>query len=165
MKKLDVIVGKIEELIATVGLGAMSIITIVAVFFRYVFQSPVTWSEEAARYLMIWSTLLGISIATRQKAHLGIDIFVSMAPKTLQHVLEIFSWTMLIIMYLFLVWTSILFIMNAVKTGNVTPMLRIPFSIVYLALPIGFGLSAIRGLQVLIDIIKGVESTSEEVLI
>ena len=165
MKKLDVIVSKIEELIATVGLGAMSIITIMAVFFRYVFQSPITWSEEAARYLMIWSTLLGISIATRQKAHLGIDIFVSMAPKKLQHVLEIFSWTMLIIMYLFLVWTSILFIMNAVKTGNVTPMLRIPFSIVYLALPIGFGLSAIRGLQVLIDIIKGVESTSEEVLI
>ena len=165
MKNLDVIVSKIEELIATVGLGAMSIITIMADFFRYVFQSPITWSEEAARYLMIWSTLLGISIATRQKAHLGIDIFVSMAPKKLQHVLEIFSWTMLIIMYLFLVWTSILFIMNAVKTGNVTPMLRIPFSIVYLALPIGFGLSAIRGLQVLIDIIKGVESTSEEVLI
>ena len=129
------------------------------------FKVPSPGREKPSRYLMIWSTLLGISIATRQKAHLGIDIFVSMAPKKLQHVLEIFSWTMLIIMYLFLVWTSILFIMNAVKTGNVTPMLRIPFSIVYLALPIGFGLSAIRGLQVLIDIIKGVESTSEEVLI
>ena len=72
---------------------------------------------------------------------------------------------MLIVMYLFLVWTSILFILTAIKTGNVTPMLRIPFYIIYLALPIGFGLSAIRGLQVLIAIIKGVEEKSEEVLI
>lgn len=165
MKKLDAAVSKIEELIATIGLGAMSIITIVAVFFRYVLHSPITWSEEAARYLMIWSTLLGISIATKQKAHLGIDIFVSMAPKKIQRILEIFSWSMLIVMYLFLVWTSILFILTAIKTGNVTPMLRIPFYIIYLALPIGFGLSAIRGLQVLIAIIKGVEEKSEEVLI
>ena len=127
MKKLDAAVSKIEELIATIGLGAMSIITIVAVFFRYVLHSPITWSEEAARYLMIWSTLLGISIATKQKAHLGIDIFVSMAPKKIQRILEIFSWSMLIVMYLFLVWTSILFILTAIKTGNVTPMLRIPF--------------------------------------
>ena len=87
MKKLDAAVSKIEELIATIGLGAMSIITIVAVFFRYVLHSPITWSEEAARYLMIWSTLLGISIATKQKAHLGIDIFVSMAPKKIQRIL------------------------------------------------------------------------------
>ena len=165
MKKLDAAVSNIEELIATIGLGAMSIITIVAVFFRYVLHSPITWSEEAARYLMIWSTLLGISIATKQKAHLGIDIFVSMAPKKIQRILEIFSWSMLIVMYLFLVWTSILFILTAIKTGNVTPMLRIPFYIIYLALPIGFGLRAIRGLQVLIAIIKGVEEKSEEVLI
>lgn len=53
MKKLDKIVSKIEELIAVIGLSAMSIITIVAVFFRYVLQNPIIWSEEAARYLMV----------------------------------------------------------------------------------------------------------------
>lgn len=164
MKKLDKIVSMVEELIAVAGMSAMSIITILAVFFRYVLSDPIIWAEEAARYLMVWSTLLGISIATRQKAHLGIDIFVSMAPEKLQRALEILSASMMILMYVFLVLVSILFIQNAVKTGNVSPMLRIPFYQIYLALPIGFGLSAVRGIQVLLGVIKG-RDEKEEVLI
>ncbi len=164
MKTLDKIVSKVEELIAVVGLSAMTVITLVAVFFRYVLQSPIIWSEEAARYLMVWSTMLGISIATRQKAHLGIDIFVSMAPKKLQRALEIFSTLMMIVMFVFLTIISIVFIQSAIRTGNVSPMLRIPFYIIYLALPLGFGLSAVRSIQDLVDVIKGVDN-KEEVLI
>ena len=164
MKTLDKIVSKVEELITVVGLSAMTIITLVAVFFRYVLQSPIIWSEEAARYLMVWSTMLGISIATRQKAHLGIDIFVSMAPKKLQRALEIFSTLMMIVMFVFLTIISIVFIQSAIRTGNVSPMLRIPFYIIYLALPLGFGLSAVRSIQDLVDVIKGVDN-KEEVLI
>ena len=158
------IVSKVEELNAVDGLSAMTIITLVAVFFRYVLQSPIIWSEEAARYLMVWSTMLGISIATRQKAHLGIDIFVSMAPKKLQRALEIFSTLMMIVMFVFLTGISIVFIQSAIRTGNVSPMLRIPFYIIYLALPLGFGLSAVRSVQDLVDVIKGVDR-KEEVLI
>ena len=164
MKTLDKIVSKVEELITVGGLSAMTIITLVAVFFRYVLQSPIIWSEEAARYLMVWSTMLGISIATRQKAHLGIDIFVSMAPKKLQRALEIFSTLMMIVMFVFLTGISIVFIQSAIRTGNVSPMLRIPFYIIYLALPLGFGLSAVRSVQDLVDVIKGVDR-KEEVLI
>ena len=164
MKTLDKIVSKVEELITVVGLSAMTIITLVAVFFRYVLQSPIIWSEEAARYLMVWSTMLGISIATRQKAHLGIDIFVSMAPKKLQRALEIFSTLMMIVMFVFLTGISIVFIQSAIRTGNVSPMLRIPFYIIYLALPLGFGLSAVRSVQDLVDVIKVVDR-KEEVLI
>ena len=164
MKTLDKIVSNAEELIAVVGLSAMTVTTLVAVFFRYVLQSPIIWSEEAARYLMVWSTMLGISIATRQKAHLGIDIFVSMAPNKLQRALEIFSTLMMIVMFVFLTGISIVFIQSAIRTGNVSPMLRVPFYIIYLALPLGFGLSAVRSVQDLVDVIKGVDR-KEEVLI
>ena len=44
-------------------------------------------------------------------------------------------------------------------------MLRIPFYLIYLALPIGFGLSAIRSVQNLVDIIRGVDQEKEEVLV
>ena len=164
MKTLDKIVSKFEELIAVIGLSAMTVITLVAVFFRYVLKDPIIWSEEAARYLMVWSTMLGISIATRQKAHLGIDIFISMAPKKIQRGLEIFSTLMMIVMFVFLAIISVVFIQSAIRTGNVSPMLRIPFYIIYLALPLGFGLGAIRSIQDLVDVIKGVDN-KEEVLI
>ena len=109
--------------------------------------------------------MLGISIATRQKAHLGIDILVSMAPKKAQRALEITSGALMIVMFVFLTFESVLFIQHAMKTGNVSPMLRIPFYLIYLALPIGFGLSAIRSVQNLVDIIRGVDQEKEEVLV
>lgn len=165
MKTLDRIVTTIEEVFAVFAFSAMSIITIVAVFFRYVFNNPIIWSEEAARYLMVWGICFGISIATRQAAHLGIDVFVSFAPPKIQKILLIISNTLLIISYVVLVILSGLFIGMAMKTGNVSPILRIPFWIIYLALPIGFGLSAIRGIQVLIEIIQDKNKQKEEVVI
>jgi TRAP-type C4-dicarboxylate transport system permease small subunit len=34
-------------------MGVMSVITFVAVFFRFVMHSPLTWTEEVARYMMV----------------------------------------------------------------------------------------------------------------
>lgn len=165
MKLLDNIVSKIEEIFAVTAFSAMSIITILAVFFRYALNSPIIWSEEASRYLMVWGILIGVSIATRQSAHLGIDVFVSFAPKKVQKALIIISNLLLILTYAALVVLSVQFIMMAIKTGNVSPLLRIPFWILYLCLPIGFGLSFIRGTQVLIDIIKNKEVEKDEVIL
>lgn len=165
MKLLDNIVSKIEEIFAVTAFSAMSIITILAVFFRYALNSPIIWSEEASRYLMVWGILIGVSIATRQSAHLGIDVFVSFAPKKVQKALVIISNLLLILTYAALVVLSVQFIMMAIKTGNVSPLLRIPFWILYLCLPIGFGLSFIRGTQVLIDIIKNKEVEKDEVIL
>ncbi len=53
----------------------------------------------------------------------------------------------------------------AVKTGNVTPLLRIPFWMIYLALPIGFAMSMLRSIQVLAKIIKGDKDGFEEVML
>ena len=163
MKQLDVFVRKIEEIIAIFCFSAMSIITLVAVFFRYVLSSPIIWSEEAARYLMVWGICIGISIATEKKAHLGIDIFVSFAPPKWRRILEIGSSVLLTLVYIMMSVLSILFIRMAINTGNVTPLLRIPFWKVYLALPIGFILSTIRSLQVLAKVIKGDSDGFEEV--
>lgn len=165
MKQLDAIVRKIEEIITIVCFSAMSIITLVAVFFRYVLNSPITWSEEAARYLMVWGICIGISIATEKKAHLGIDVFVSFAPPKVRRVLEIVSGVLLTLVYIMVLALSVLFVSSALKLGNVTPLLRIPFWMVYLALPIGFGLSTIRSIQVLVKIIKGDEEGFEEVML
>lgn len=165
MKQLDAVIRKIEEIITIFCFSAMSIITLVAVFFRYVLNSPITWSEEAARYLMVWGICIGISIATEKKAHLGIDVFVSFAPPKARRCLEIVSGILLTLVYIMVLALSVLFVSSAMKLGNVTPLLRIPFWMVYLALPIGFGLSVIRSIQVLVKIIQGNEEGFEEVML
>ena len=47
---------------AAVALLAITVVLVVLqVFFRYVLNSSLSWSEEAARYLFIWAAVLGFS--------------------------------------------------------------------------------------------------------
>jgi TRAP-type C4-dicarboxylate transport system permease small subunit len=48
----------------------------VQVILRYAFNSPLTWSEELARYLFIWCAFLGWIIASRRGSHLAMTFVV-----------------------------------------------------------------------------------------
>lgn len=41
---------------------------------RYVFASPSSWTEEVARFLLIWIGTLGAAYAFRTNAHIGLDL-------------------------------------------------------------------------------------------
>ena len=58
------------------GLGAAMVVVVAAqVFFRYVLNQSLFWSEELARYILVWLTFLGASVAYRRNAHPRIDLF------------------------------------------------------------------------------------------
>lgn len=53
------------------------------VFTRYTLGEQAKWSEELARFVLIWVALLGGAVAFGEKAHLGVDYFVGLlAPQT-----------------------------------------------------------------------------------
>jgi TRAP-type C4-dicarboxylate transport system permease small subunit len=64
------------------GLGfTMAVIVAVQVFFRYVLNQSLFWSEELARFLLVWLTFLGASVAYYRKANPGVDVlYARMGP-------------------------------------------------------------------------------------
>jgi len=57
------------------GLGlAMALTVATQVFFRYVLNQSLFWSEELARFMLVWLTFLGTSVAYKRRAHPGVDI-------------------------------------------------------------------------------------------
>jgi TRAP-type C4-dicarboxylate transport system permease small subunit len=54
--------------------AAMVAVTLAQVLSRYVLAAPLTWSEEAARYLLVWISFLAAWLAWRERAHLGLDV-------------------------------------------------------------------------------------------
>jgi len=51
------------------------------VFARYVVPLPITFMEEAARYLMIWVALLAVSSGIARREHIGVQmLFVHLPP-------------------------------------------------------------------------------------
>jgi TRAP-type C4-dicarboxylate transport system permease small subunit len=61
-------------------LAAMVLLVFGNVVLRYVFNTGITISEEAARWLFVWMTFVGAIIALRKHAHLGMDSLVSRMP-------------------------------------------------------------------------------------
>jgi len=51
---------------AIVFLAAMTFVILLQVLFRYVFNAPLTWPEEAARFMMVWMTFLVLPYAYRE---------------------------------------------------------------------------------------------------
>ena len=61
-------------------LGLIVSIMITQVFFRYILNNSLIWSEEFVRFLFIWMTFLGAAINIRDKWHIGVDYLLSILP-------------------------------------------------------------------------------------
>lgn len=70
-EKLD----KIMEWTLVFLMAVMTLDVLWGVFTRYVMGSQASWSEELARYLLIWIGILGAAYASGKHMHLAIDLF------------------------------------------------------------------------------------------
>ena len=75
MKKTKAIVDKTMELVLTFLMSLMVLNVLWQVFTRFVIGNPSSFTEELARYLLIWVGILGAGYVTGLKMHLAIDYF------------------------------------------------------------------------------------------
>ena len=120
---------KIIEWISAIAFFGIFFVTILQVVFRYIVNSPLLWSEELARYLGIFVILLASSVALRQGAHIGIDVFSSKLPKRVQHYLKMFYSVVVMGVMGYLSYYNLQLVMKAFSTPS--PAMRIPMGIPY----------------------------------
>ena len=62
--------------------AAMTLTIIVQVLFRYILKDPLIWTEELARYLMIWMAFVGASCVIKKWQNIYVDFFIDkLAPR------------------------------------------------------------------------------------
>ncbi len=106
-KKIEAIALFFEKVAAHIAIitgFAMVFVVIYGVFFRYVLNNPPRWSEELARYLMIWMALLSSSVCQQRKEHVRITFLIERFPKILQRIIVFF--TQVFIFYFFYIMFS-----------------------------------------------------------
>lgn len=74
---------------AIVVFSGILLCVLLQVFFRYVLNDPLTWSEELARYLFIWCAFLGWILASRRHSHLAMSFVVERLPSRAQAAIAI----------------------------------------------------------------------------
>jgi C4-dicarboxylate transporter DctQ subunit len=71
---------------------AMMVLVTGDVIARYGFNSPTTWADEMASYLLIAIVFLGLAQNLRQGSHIRIDVLTSRLPGAARRVFEVFAY-------------------------------------------------------------------------
>ncbi|MCR0985591.1 TRAP transporter small permease [Roseomonas populi] len=80
LRYADTWLARLEAFALALLVLAMTGTTLAQVVARYAFNEPLIWSEEAARYLFVWVSLLGAALATREGTHYVLDALVQRFP-------------------------------------------------------------------------------------
>jgi len=130
----------IDRYLSVLLIGLMTLMTLDVlwgVFTRYVYGNQADWSEELAKFLLIWVGLLGAAYASGQKLHLTIDLITDSLSPTGKNGLALLI-NVLIILFAFSVLVigggNLMYITNIL--GQTSPALQLPMYLVYLVVPI-----------------------------
>ncbi|GHE19968.1 TRAP transporter small permease [Halomonas urumqiensis] len=138
---------RLEEILASLSLAVMVILISMQVFFRYVLGDSLVWSEELSRYLLIWAVYIGCSFAAREDRHLEVTFIRSLLGPRANRWIISFSYIVTIVFCGFCVVWGIEMLQFLGRTGQRTQSLGVSVYWVYLALPVGMTLMALRMLQ------------------
>ncbi|MCK5517765.1 MAG: TRAP transporter small permease [Desulfobulbaceae bacterium] len=123
------------------------IIILYAVFMRYVINAAPTWSEEIARYLMVWMSLLATSAAMRRGQHIGLTFVVEKAGPRLRKVLNLLAYALVLLFFSVLMVKGI--DMTFFVSQQRSPSVNIPMWIPYLSVPVAGFLMLIQTLTLI----------------
>ena len=137
------IINAVELAIANLALTVILITICWTVVSRYILESPVSWAEDVLSITFAWFIFIGMAAIHGRRGHIGIDILTVMLPDKWRY-----RWERVVDLFLTVFCTYAAYLcglqMIISHTTAVTPVLKIPLSILFLSLTLGFALMAIR---------------------
>ena len=144
IRKLD---EHFEEAIMIVLLAGILLVMFSHVVMRVLFDAPLSFAEEACRYMFVWTAFISVGYAFKKGVVLVVDaLYVKFTPKVKKG-MDVVSLLLTLSLFTYLSYRSIYVLLDIAKSGQVSPALGIPMQYVYLAAPVGFTLGIFRYLQ------------------
>ncbi|MEM9632780.1 MAG: TRAP transporter small permease [Pseudomonadota bacterium] len=126
----------ILRLVITIAFAILVACVIWQVFSRYVLESPSTVTDEMARFLFIWVALLGGAYTLGQRRHLAIDLLPVITKGTTRLLVNAGIITAIAVFAaLVMIYGGLDLVNRTLETGQVSPALRMPMGLVYVAIP------------------------------
>ncbi|MDR2392294.1 MAG: TRAP transporter small permease [Planctomycetota bacterium] len=146
MEKIDGSIRLVERLLICGAFIVMVLVTFAQVVARFIFRDPISWTEELARFLFVWITLIGSAHAIAFGKHFRVDFLIGRFSPALQKRIEyaivafVFAFASIMIAYGCSVsWRT---------RFQISPALELPMSYPYLCIPVA-------GLFIVIHLVSG----------
>lgn len=94
MKHVDSILNILMTIFMIISkclLVIMTVIICVAVFFRHVLNSGLSWTDEVSLLFMMWFGFIAVSYGVKEDLHISVELFYNMFPKKLKFIVYKFN--------------------------------------------------------------------------
>ena len=148
---------KWSKKLLAISVAIMAVVIIFQVISRNIFDYTLVWAEELAKYMLVWSTFIGASVAVRDREMAALDLLDNMLKG------KWVAWHRIILQLLsifFLVFLAFYGTKLSFEPGvyrQVSPAMRIPVYYLYMSIPISAVLMIIYMIE---DIWKTIRKTS-----
>jgi TRAP-type C4-dicarboxylate transport system permease small subunit len=142
-------------LAALTGLMLLAIVGVVfvGVFCRYVLHIGLGWTEEAARFLLIWLTFVAAAVAVDRWSHFQLAIVNSWLPRRYHRSLQLFAIVIVLLMSAALVRYGI--DVARISWNQTSPMMDWSMGYLYLIVPVSSAFMFLFALRHLIEVLQG----------
>ena len=120
------------------------------VFFRYVLNDSLSWSEELAKYAMLWMVFLGAPIALRTGGHPNIEILLNLVPRKFSIFVKAFVYGGVLFFCGFLTLKSHDFAWNG-RTQVAISVGDLSMYYIFVSIPVGMASMSLVSLQLFLE--------------
>lgn len=162
MKKLIKILDKVLEVILSIMVVLMVFGCVWQIFTRFILRDPSDWTEEFVKYVLIWTTMLGVPYAYGKDKHISIGFVTGTFTPKGTAMDKIFNEILiLLISVVIMIVGGIMVTANA--AGQVSAALQIPMQVYYSGVPVCGVLMVLYSIPRLMDHIAELKNCRKEV--
>lgn len=123
----------------------MTLVVFSQVVARYVLQAPLSWSEELARFLLMWLSMLSAAYAFKTNSHFALRLLVANLPAKARRLVTLCVHAIVVLFFAVLLYYSIIFVAGV--EGHTAPALQIPMQVPYASVVVGSGVILLEVLR------------------
>jgi TRAP-type C4-dicarboxylate transport system permease small subunit len=138
MERISNALNRFTEIAVLIIISAMAMDVFIEVIFRYVLLFPLFWTEEFARYCLVWSSLLAAGIALKRGQHIAVTFVAERFPRRVGMMAALAGDIFVAIMLGVILWGGICLVI--LTRHQLSPAMRLPMCWPYIAIPAGSGI-------------------------
>lgn len=133
-----------EQIACALLMAGVMLAALWGILERFVLRGGLGVSDELARYLNVYCIFLGAALGVSKGAHVGVDVFVRLLPARLHRAAAAFSYAVSGGLCAVIACTGFIYFLRLLNSGQITPALRLPICLVFLAVPLGTALMCLH---------------------
>ena len=141
---------------------AIMVVTFVAMVNRNFIKASMPWTEEVAMYSMIYMALLGTEVGLRDGTQVAVTAVIEKLHGVTKKIVSIIEQIILEIFSFVMLKAGLALFSKQLQTGQTTPVLKVPMSVMYFSLVLTFALILVIQAVVLVEKVMDLKNKEVE---